>query len=284
MPARSSRIASSATAPLLLLCGMLIGLPTSSAAAHDTATADSAAATGEAGDTAEIPAGFTALFDGQSLAGWIGDDPFWRVENGILIGEITPETVIKRNRFLIYQGAVPDDFELIVEFRVSDRGNSGINYRSQSVKGLSYQALRGYQCDIDGRKRYTGSNYEERKRTTLASIGESVRIPNVQGVKERNRWTAGIVEKQIAPAADLRAGIKDHDWNTARIVAQGHVLKHYINDQLISQVIDEDETNRSLTGKLGVQVHTGPPMTIEYRQILIRPLNSATSPDTASSP
>jgi len=45
--------------------------------------------------------GFRSMFDGKTLAGWEGDPKYWRVENGALVGEITPETVIKINTFII---------------------------------------------------------------------------------------------------------------------------------------------------------------------------------------
>jgi hypothetical protein len=45
--------------------------------------------------------GFVSIFDGKSLKGWEGDPVYWRVENGSLVGEITPETVVNRNTFII---------------------------------------------------------------------------------------------------------------------------------------------------------------------------------------
>ncbi|MEQ8209511.1 MAG: DUF1080 domain-containing protein [Lacipirellulaceae bacterium] len=223
---------------------------------------------------------FVSLFDGSSLSGWIGDKPYWSVRDGVIVGEITPETLIKKNRFLIYQGKIQKDFELIAEYRISQQGNSGINYRSELVEGIDFHALRGYQCDIDGQNRYTGSNYEERGRTTLASIGESMVIPSIKASEKlmhvkRNRWTVGVRQRSIAPASELRKGIKDSKWNEVRIVAKGNVLEHYVNAQLMSKVIDEDEANRKFEGRLGVQVHVGPPMTVEYRNLRVRPLSSA---------
>src|SRR3954470_20943882 len=106
-------------------------------------------------------ADYESIFDGKTLNGWEGDPKYWRVENGALVGEITPETVLKANTFIIWRGGVTKDFELKVEYRISGNGNSGINYRSVEVPGLPL-ALRGYQADIDGRNRYTGQNYEER--------------------------------------------------------------------------------------------------------------------------
>ncbi len=112
-------------------------------------------------------ASFTQMFDGRSLAGWKGDKTYWRVENNTIIGETTPEKVLKVNTFLIYDVAQPGDFELRGEFRITAVGNSGIQYRSEMVEGVPY-ALKGYQADIDGENVYTGQNYEERGRGFLA--------------------------------------------------------------------------------------------------------------------
>ena len=102
--------------------------------------------------------GFKPMFDGKTLNGWEGDPKYWRAENGEIIGEITPETIIKVNTFLIWKGGHPADFELKVNYRISAKGNSGVNYRSVRVDSLPY-ALKGYQADIDGADQYTGQNY-----------------------------------------------------------------------------------------------------------------------------
>src|SRR5262249_7119844 len=115
--------------------------------------------------------GFVSIFDGKSLDGWEGDPTYWRVEDGCLVGEVTPETLLKRNSFIIWRGGKPGDFELKADFRISEGGNSGINYRSEEVADTPF-ALRGYQFDIDGANRYTGQNYEERGRTFLAQRGD----------------------------------------------------------------------------------------------------------------
>src|SRR5262245_43856775 len=73
--------------------------------------------------------GFKSIFDGQTLDGWEGDPKYWRVENGTLTGEVTPETILKRNTFIIWRGGTPGDFELKADYRITAAGNSGINYR-----------------------------------------------------------------------------------------------------------------------------------------------------------
>src|SRR5690606_40287368 len=111
--------------------------------------------------------GFAPLFDGNGLRGWEGNAAYWRVENGILVGETNANTPpLENNTFLIWKEQQPGDFELITEFRISSGGNSGINYRSERVEAWPF-ALKGYQEDIDGMNQYAGQNYEERGRTTL---------------------------------------------------------------------------------------------------------------------
>ena len=116
--------------------------------------------------------GFQQIFDGKTLAGWEGNTTYWRVENGVLVGEITPETVIKSNTFIIWRGGSAADFELKLDYRITEAGNSGINYRSvvvpDPVTADNKFAMRGYQFDLDGRKRYDGNNYEEKGRLFLA--------------------------------------------------------------------------------------------------------------------
>src|SRR5262245_37813208 len=88
--------------------------------------------------------GFEPIFDGKTLNGWEGDPKYWRVENGCLVGEVTPETLLKQNSFIIWRGATRD-FELLAEYRISPKGNSGINYRSVRVPDVPF-ALAGYQA------------------------------------------------------------------------------------------------------------------------------------------
>jgi len=221
--------------------------------------------------------GFVKIFDGKTLNGWEGDPAYWRVEDGVLVGEVTPETLLERNTFIIWKGDMPCDFELKVEFRVSGGGNSGINYRSEKVEGLPY-ALRGYQADLDGGKNYTGSNYEERKRTTLAAQGEIVVIPAVENAGslsqyiKGNCWTAREVTGSLGTTEALRANIKEEDWNEYHIIVKGNCMKHIVNGVLMSDVTDNDTVNRRSDGLLGVQVHVGPPMKIEYRNFRIKKL------------
>ncbi|MBT2161258.1 DUF1080 domain-containing protein [Zobellia sp. KMM 6746] len=224
--------------------------------------------------------GFVNIFDGETLTGWKGDPNYWRVENGALVGEVTPETLLKSNTFIIWQGGQPDDFELKLEFKIAESGNSGINYRSDLIDTIP-NAMKGYQADIDGKRRYTGQNYEEKKRATLAYRGEKVTInsqdtPDVEGslranVKS-NCWQSREVVGSLGESDSLKTKIKSEDWNEVHLIIKGNRLQHYINGVLMSDVNDEDTINRKLKGYLGVQVHVGPPMKVEYRNIRLKNL------------
>ncbi len=224
--------------------------------------------------------GFVSIFDGRTLDNWEGDTAYWSVQDGSLVGQITPDKLLKTNSFIVWQGGTTEDFELKADFRITEAGNSGINYRSEQLTDIPH-ALRGYQADIDGKNNYTGQNYEERKRTTLAYRGEKVTIssqPNPQeegslraNVKN-NAWLSREVTESLGNDDSLRSMINSNDWNTCHIIAKGNRLQHYINGVLMSDVTDNDEANRKLSGLLGVQVHVGPPMKVEYKNIRIKNL------------
>jgi hypothetical protein len=210
-------------------------------------------------------AGFESIFDGMTLDGWNGDVRYWRVADGLMTGEITPETVIKSNTFIIWQGKTPEDFELKVDYRITPEGNSGINYRSvvipDKVTPANQFAMRGYQCDIDGQNRYTGNNYEEKGRLFLATRGE---VTHVTGM--RKPVIVSRLGENKALALKIETG-----WNSVHLIIRGNVLIHSINGQMMSMVIDDDPA-RARQGQIGVQVHVGPPMRVDYRNWRLKKL------------
>lgn len=241
---------------LLLLLGLWIGSPE--------------------GWSQTTESGFVPLLNGSSLEGWEGDPTYWRIEDGTLVGEVTPTTLLKTNTFLIWQQQQPADFELKGTFRITKNGNSGINYRSERVPEVPY-ALKGYQADIDGQNKYTGQNYEERGRTTLAYRGQQTRIQpftqgNVRDLVKNNAWTLLTVEKSLGEAEALQSRIKTEDWNEFHLIVKGNRLQHFINGVLMSDVTDLDTVNGKKAGLLGVQVHVGPPMKVEYRNLRLKTL------------
>ncbi len=209
--------------------------------------------------------GFRSLFDGQSLEGWHGDPEIWRVENGEIIGETKPGKPLKQNTFLIWEQGEIDDFELQVDFKISSpEGNSGIQVRSFRVPGPEGDPswrLGGYQADFDAENRFTGLVYGERYRGMLAKPGERA-VFNAGASKP-------VVTGITSDPAELRNVCRKGDWNTYRVVARGNRIQTWINGTLFAELIDTHESARR-SGHLGFQVHSGPPMCIHFRNVLLK--------------
>lgn len=203
--------------------------------------------------------GFVSLFDGKTLEGWEGDPRVWSVRDGTITGETTETVTIDANTFLIHKGAPLRDFELRLEYRIRG-GNSGIQYRSARKPEVHPFSVGGYQADLDATNQYTGILYEERGRGILALRGQEVVI-DAEGKS---------TPKEFATAASLAEKIHADGWNAYRVVAKGSLLQHHINDILMSQTDDRDAAHRVEEGILALQLHQGPPMTVQFRNVRLR--------------
>ncbi len=199
---------------------------------------------------------------------WNGDPKFWRAENGTIVGESTPDKVVGPNTFLIWRGGTPGDFELKAEIRMNST-NSGIQYRSKMLApndgdgdnpGHAWR-LGGYQMDMDFSNQYPGILYEEAGRGFLAERGKTTYIA-ADGTKS----TIGQLESAEALAATFKPG----EWNQFHLIARGNTLVHIINGHVTAVCIDDDLKNRSMAGLIGFQLHTGPPMKLELRNVAIK--------------
>jgi hypothetical protein len=205
--------------------------------------------------------GFQAIFDGKSLAGWDGDPGFWKVENGAIVGQTAKDKQPKQNTFLVWRGGSPADFELKLQFRLTGF-NSGIQFRSIELPDIKW-AMKGYQADMDGEQKYTGQIYEERGRGFVAMRGQITYIPD--GKKP------GVLAS-LGEANELKSVIKSEDWNDLDILARGNTIVQAINGRVTSMLIDDDTANRRMDGLIGIQIHLGPPMKIEARNIRLKKL------------
>ena len=207
--------------------------------------------------------GFQKIFDGKSLKGWDCDAEFWRVEDGVMIGETQADHQPKQNIFCIWKGGSPADFELKLEYKLTgETGNSGVQYRSVELPDVAKWVLKGYQADIDGKQQYTGQVYEERGRGFLALRGQIAYVPD--GKKVGSIGSTG-------EAADLKGVIKGDGWNEMHIVARGNIVIQSINGRVMSVLIDDDKANRKMDGEIGIQLHrTAAAMKMESRNIRIK--------------
>jgi len=205
--------------------------------------------------------GAKELFNGKDLAGWEGDNAFWSVEGGVITGRTTAEKPAKKNTFLVWKGGTPGDFELHVSYKISNH-NSGVQYRS---KDLGDHAVGGYQADIvgDDNDKYSGILYDEKGRGILAQRGQKVVIGE-DGKKE--------VAGSVGESADIVKAIKKGEWNEYVITAKGNHLTQKINGVTTVDVTDNDKSKAAREGIIALQIHTGPPMTVQFKDIWLKEL------------
>lgn len=202
-----------------------------------------------------------SLFNGTTLEGWDGDPRFWKVEDGCITGRTTPEVNTEANTFLVWTLGEVDDFELTAEYKI-EGGNSGIQVRSFRLPDRPW-GIGGYQADFEAGDRYSGIIYGENFRGILADRGQQTRI----GGDHKPSVTGRTGEEEA-----LQKVVKKDGWNEYRIVAKGFTLQNYINGQLMAEVTDEDQEMRRRGGLLALQLHAGPPMKVQFRNLKLKRL------------
>jgi hypothetical protein len=178
------------------------------------------------------------FFNGKDLAGWEGDTKLWKVEDGMIVGD---SPGIKQNEFLATRKTY-GDFELSLEFKMRDgQGNSGVQFRSKREEGTS--AVIGYQADLG--QQYWGCLYDEHRRNKVL----------------------------VQAPAELADVLKKGDWNTYVIRAQGDHVTLTLNGL---KTVDYHEPDEKIarSGIIALQIHSGPAMRMEFRNIRLRELSS----------
>lgn len=177
---------------------------------------------------------FQPLFDGTSLAGWHGDAELWSVEDGAIVGT-TDKKRIQENSFLISDASY-GNFTLRLKFKLRN-GNSGVQFRSEELPNF---VVRGYQADIADNQ-FMGILYEERGRGILAEVDPEKVKPHV----------------------------KPGDWNEYQITVDGPLMTQELNGY--KTVGYEEKSPRAPTeGIIALQLHVGPEMRIEFKDIELK--------------
>jgi len=224
---------------------------------------------------AETPGeeGFETIFNGKDLTGWDGDPRLWSVKDGVIRGETTKENPARGNTFCVWRAGKLRDFVLKIKFRIQN-GNSGIQYRS---KEHDKWRINGYQAEVENNPGKVGFLYHEGGRGWLVNVGDFMIID--EGGKKN------VVSKVADVDALKKAGYyKMKDWNEYTIIAQGNFLRHYLNGYPTMALIDNDKATDPADpkdrkgsireGLLALQIHAGPPMVVEFKDIRIKHLKS----------
>lgn len=215
------------------------------------------------------PAGMQPIFNGKDLTGWDGDSRLWTAKDGVIRGETTEAEKANGNTFLIWTGGTTKDFDLRLSFRCNATNNSGIQYRSKHITADDARnkwVLRGYQHELRNEVDFpsvAGFIYGEGLpgRGRICLVGEKAVIKD--GTKA--------VTETLINNDEYKQLFKLDDWNDVVIIARNHRIRHYLNGRLILDFTDSPELALR-EGKLGLQLHAGKPMWVEFKNIRIKEL------------
>ena len=208
------------------------------------------------------------LFNGKDLTGWEGVAGLWSVKDGAITGQTTKENPTKGNTFLVWKGGDVADFELTFQYKITGdddkkSGNSGVQYRSKVLDPANF-VLGGYQADFETGTTYSGILYEERARGILAQRGQQVTLTSSADPAKPVITVTG----ETGKSSEIQAAIKPNDWNDYKITAKGGHLQHFINGKPTVDVKDETKEGAK-SGVLGLQLHAGPPMTVQFKNLVL---------------
>jgi len=210
------------------------------------------------------PADMKPLFNGKDLTDWEGDTRLWSIKDGVVRGETTKEKTTKGNTFLVWKGGELGDFELRLSFKIHN-GNSGVQYRSKLLDAKpdaeNKWVVTGYQAEIEDTPGKVGFLYHEKGRKYLANVGEKVEM----GEDGKPKVVGKLGEK-----AEIGKTYHKTDWNDYDIIAKGNHIQHFLNGYQTVDLIDNDPAGRSLKGILALQIHQGPPMVVEFKNVRLK--------------
>lgn len=188
--------------------------------------------------------GYKLLFNGKDLSGWEGDPVRWSVQNGAIVGSSDGHP-FKVNTFLIYKDKFAN-FVLKGDIKLRNH-NSGIQFRSEQLPGEGWM-VRGYQADaseVGEEKSAWGNLYEER-----------LRGRNAMKTPDEGWKTAKTL-------------VHHGDWNTYEILAEGDHIRLTFNGVVTLDTHDQGAAN----GIIALQLHAGPEMRVEFRNLKLKELH-----------
>lgn len=256
------------TTPLLRSCLALAAVSLALGALSNTSFAEDK-------PKATIPAagadGWISLFNGKDLSGWEGLEGYWTVVDGAIQCSETKETSKQTDLILLASKDSPEkfaNFEIHYSYKwLTPGGNSGLQIRGKIDKPETLH-VGGYQADIDAGNGYTGIIYDE------AGVAGKRGIMSKRGEKTvwdaDNKRTSTPLDKTDA---EIKAMIKPvGEWNNVVVVVDGNHITYSINGQVTTEQID-NSPNACKDGVIGLQMHAGHTMTLQFKDIKIKMLD-----------
>jgi hypothetical protein len=210
---------------------------------------------------AEKAEGWQLIFDGKSMKGWI--DPAkktppgngWTIEEGCLKSLPHPritEDLVSERKF--------HDFELVWDWKIAPKGNSGLKYRIQDFVLLTKATEKP-----GGKKFEDNLNYAMEKRAaTRAKLGPDEKAQdyvigfeyqmiddgvNPDALKDR-RHTTGALYDMVSPSAHPAKPVGE--FNHSRVLVRGNHVEHWLNGvKVVDSTLNGDDARKGLAARWG---------------------------------
>lgn len=207
---------------------------------------------GSTASAVEVEEGFTSLFNGVDLDGWVkrGGSAEYEIENGTIVGKCVPNT--PGNTFLCSEKEF-GNFVLKLQYKFLEAGNSGVQFRSAARPDGDGERVYGYQYEISPSGDVTGRIYDEGRRGHQFGIV----------------WLDAFTPQDRLDAA--QASYKQGDWNDVEIQCVGPSIKTWLNGKLVVDMFD----SFSMKGFFGLQIHAGESGSVAWRNIRIKDLGES---------
>ena len=202
---------------------------------------------------------FQSLFNGKDLSGWAGKEGLWSVQDGAIVGQTTKEHPVDANTFLVWQGGEVGDFILKLKVRFSGN-NTGVQYRSELFGEPEGFAVKGYQADLHPKPEFYGMLYAEKWRGIIAKRFQKVVVGD-DGKPE-----------VVGEVGDKNQNLVDSEWNELTITAIGDRQIHQVNG-ITTMDLTDNHPEAKREGIIALQLHKGPPMKAEFKDIKLKRLN-----------
>ncbi len=192
----------------------------------------------------DLTTGFTPLFNGKDLTGWTpkGGTCTFEAKDGVLVGQCvagSPST------YLCTDKADFTDFVFTCDMKWEVDGNSGVMFRAQSKPNGTSETVFGPQAEMEG---ITGDRF----------------------------WSGGIYGQScggyfyplwLEEHQEVRAALKKKDWNRITIMADGNVVKTWLNGVPAAHWLDDGTYSK---GFFGLQIHKGNKGTVLWKNIRVK--------------
>ncbi len=176
-----------------------------------------------------------SIFNGKDLAGWKVPEGniWWSGVDGMIVAKSGPQ----KKGSTLWTEKIYTDFEMECEFRFDGKGDSGV-YVRESGQQIQIGISGSLQRDMTGSPYISGKGYPV----------EAEEEKGVKGVKNL---------------------LKIDDWNKMKIVAVGPKYDVWLNGKHVMTYTSDDAKKE---GPIGLQLHGGKVMTIDFRTLKVKEL------------